>query len=93
MTRVVHSPDLRPGGHKVAREPRSRSPVEIEASLAGITAKATVGETLTAPKVDRVNTFDAPNTVVPKPVSAKVQNGKLALTLAPKSVTVIAVEQ
>ena len=67
-------------------------PVEIEANLAGITAKSAAGETLTAPKVDSVNTFDAPNTVVPKPVSAKVEGGKLALRLEPKSVTVVAVE-
>jgi alpha-N-arabinofuranosidase len=68
-------------------------PVEIEASLAGIPAKSAAGETLTAPKVDSLNTFEAPNTVVPKPVSAKVQGGKLALRLEPKSVTVISVEQ
>jgi alpha-N-arabinofuranosidase len=68
-------------------------PVEIEASLTGITAKSAAGETLTTPKVDSVNTFDAPNTVVPKPVSAKAQNGKLALKLEPKSVTVVSVEQ
>jgi len=68
-------------------------PVEIEANLAGMTAKSAVGETLTAPKVDSVNTFDAPNTVVPKPVSARVQDGRLALRLEPKSVTVISVEQ
>ena len=68
-------------------------PVAIEASLAGVTAKSAAGETLTAPQIDSVNTFEAPNTVVPKPVSAKVQGGKLALTLAPKSVTVLSVEQ
>ena len=34
-----------------------------------------------------------PYTVVPKPISAKVQDGKLALKLEPKSVTVISVEQ
>jgi alpha-N-arabinofuranosidase len=68
-------------------------PVEIDASVSGITAKSAAGETLTAPKVDSVNTFDEPNTVVPKPVSAKVQGGKLVLELAPKSVTVVAVEQ
>jgi alpha-N-arabinofuranosidase len=66
--------------------------VEIEASLVGIAAKSAAGETLTAPKVDSVNTFEAPNTVVPKPISAKVQNGKLSLKLEPKSVTVISVE-
>jgi alpha-N-arabinofuranosidase len=66
--------------------------VEIEATIAGSTGKTAVGETLTAPKVDSVNTFEAPIAVVPKPVSAKVQGGKLVLTLAPKSVTVISVE-
>jgi alpha-N-arabinofuranosidase len=68
-------------------------PIEIEASLSGMTAKSAAGQTLTAPKVDSVNTFDAPNTVIPKPVSAKVQGGKLALKLEPKSVTVIWIEQ
>ena len=68
-------------------------PAEVEASLAGINAKSAVGETLTAPKVDSVNTFDAPNTVVPKRVSVQVQGGKLALKLEPKSVTVISIEE
>ncbi len=68
-------------------------PVEIEASIAGVAAKSATGETLTAPKVDSVNTFETPDAVVPKPVSAKVQNGKLNLKLEPKSVTVVSVEQ
>jgi len=67
-------------------------PLEVEASLAGITAKSATGETLTAPKADSVNTFEAPNTVVPKPVSAKLQGSRLTLKLEPKSVTVISVE-
>jgi alpha-N-arabinofuranosidase len=68
-------------------------PANISASLAGLTPKSAAGETLSAPKVDSVNTFEAPNTVVPKPIAAKVQGHTLTLTLAPKSVTVIAVEQ
>ena len=68
-------------------------PVEIEASLAGVTAKSAMGDTLTAPKVDSINTFDAPNTVVPKPISAKAQGGKVSLKLEPKSVTVVSIEQ
>lgn len=67
-------------------------PAEIELSLNGITAKSAAGETLTAPKVDSINTFDAPNIVVPKPISAKAQGGKLSLKLEPKSVTVISIE-
>jgi len=68
-------------------------PVEIEVSLVGVTPKSAAGETLTASKVDSVNSFEASNTVVPKPISAKVRGGKLALKLEPKSVTVISVEQ
>ena len=61
--------------------------------LAGIRVKSATGETLTAPKVDSVNSFEAPNAVVPKSVSVKAQDGKLALKLEPKSVTVVALEQ
>ncbi|MGA7411605.1 MAG: alpha-L-arabinofuranosidase C-terminal domain-containing protein, partial [Bryobacteraceae bacterium] len=68
-------------------------PAEIEASLAGLSAKSVSGETLSAPKVDSVNTFDSPNTVVPKPVSANIQGSKLILKLDPKSVTVVSVEK
>jgi len=68
-------------------------PAEIAVNLLGITAKAASGQTLTAPKVDSVNTFDAPNIVAPKPISASVQDGKLTLRLQPKSITVISVQQ
>ena len=68
-------------------------PVEIEAGVAGVTAKSAGGQTLTAPKVDSVNSFEVPNTVMPKSIAAKVQGGKISLQLEPKSVTVISVEQ
>jgi alpha-N-arabinofuranosidase len=67
--------------------------VDVELNLVGTSAKAASGETLTAPKVDSINTFDAPNTVVPKPISAKAQGGKLTLKLEPKSVSVVSIEQ
>ena len=68
-------------------------PVEIEAELAGVTIKSASGETLTAPKVDSVNSFEAPNAVTPKAAAVKVQGGKLTLTAEPKSVTVLALGQ
>lgn len=67
-------------------------PAEIELNVAGMSAKSATGETLTAPKVDSINTFDAPNTVVPKPISVKAQGGKLTLKLDPRSITVVSVE-
>ena len=66
-------------------------PVTIAASVAGVTPRSATGETLTAPKVDSVNSFDAPHAVAPKPIAAKVQGGTVTLTLEPKSVTVIAI--
>jgi len=66
---------------------------EIDLSIAGMNAKSAAGQTLTAPKVDSINTFNAPNAVVPKPISAMAENGKLTLTVEPKSVTVISVEK
>ena len=67
-------------------------PADVELSLTGTAPKTAAGQTLSAPKVDSVNTFDAANTVAPKPVSAKVQGNKLSLKLEPKSVTVLSVD-
>jgi alpha-L-arabinofuranosidase len=67
-------------------------PVTVEATLAGVTPRSAAGQTLTAPKVDSVNTFEAPDTVSPKPIQAQVRGGTVALRLEPKSVTVVSVE-
>jgi len=69
-----------------------KSPATFNVSLAGVKATKASGQTLSAPKVDSVNTFDAPNTVAPKAMSAKVAGGKLTLTVAPASVTVLGLE-
>jgi len=49
------------------------------------------GLTLAAPKIDSVNTFEAPGTVAPKPFSAKAGK-KLIVKLAPASITVVELE-
>jgi alpha-L-arabinofuranosidase len=68
-------------------------PVAIDVALTGLTPRSAAGETLTAPAVDSVNTPESPHTVAPKPIQAKVDGGRVALTLAPKSVTVVAIER
>ena len=70
----------------------AENPATIDADVAGITAKSAKAETLTGVAVDSINTFDSPSTVVPKPTAVKVQNGKLSLTVASRSVTVISIE-
>jgi alpha-N-arabinofuranosidase len=64
----------------------------IEVNLTGITGKAAGAETLTGAAVDSINTFDEPNSVTPKQAAVKLQNGKLSLTAAPRSVTVVTIE-
>jgi len=67
-------------------------PVTITASVSGMKPRSVAGETLTAAKVDSVNTFDAPTAVAPKPISAKVEGGTVTLTVEPRSVTVVSVK-
>ena len=66
-------------------------PAAIATMLAGMTPRSASGETLSGTAIDSVNTFEAPNTVAPKPVQVKLEGQRLSLTLAPKSVTVIGV--
>lgn len=70
----------------------AENPVTIDADMTGITAKWASAETLTGAAVDSINTFVSPNTVVPKPAAVKIQNGKLSLTIAPRSVTIVSIE-
>ena len=71
----------------------AETPATIEAHITGMLARSATAKTLTAPTVDAVNTFDAPNAVLPKPIAVKVHNSDLSLTVEPRSVTVISVEQ
>jgi alpha-N-arabinofuranosidase len=66
-------------------------PADVAATLTGLTPRTAAGETLTAPAVDSVNTFDAPTTVAPKPLQVRLEGNRLSLTLAPRSVTVVGV--
>jgi alpha-N-arabinofuranosidase len=65
---------------------------QVTLAAPGSPFKRARGETLSAPRVDSVNTFEAPGTVAPKPFAALASGGQLKLTLAPASVTVVALE-
>lgn len=64
-------------------------PAAFAVNLPGVADATAQGQSLSAPKLDAVNTFAAPNAVAPKPVSAKVAAGTLSVTLAPASITVL----
>jgi alpha-N-arabinofuranosidase len=61
----------------------------IDVTIAGAPVRSASGETLTAPRVDSINTFAEPSAVAPKPLRATVQAGRIQVTLEPKSVSVI----
>jgi alpha-N-arabinofuranosidase len=65
---------------------------DAEFTMPGVAVKSVSGETLTAPAVDSVNTFDKPSVVAPKPIKAKAGNGRVSVTLPPRSVTVLRVD-
>jgi alpha-N-arabinofuranosidase len=50
------------------------------------------GQILVAPKIDSVNSFEAPAAVAPKPYTAKVAGKQVTAELAPASITVMALE-
>lgn len=64
-------------------------PLEIDVALEGGAFRSAAGETLTAARVDSVNSFDAPQTVAPRALQTVVERGRLRATLPPKSVSVI----
>ncbi|MFL6748688.1 MAG: alpha-N-arabinofuranosidase [Sphingomicrobium sp.] len=67
-------------------------PATISASLPGLRVRSAKGSVLTAARVDAANTFDAPNSVSPKPMKAETRNGGLSVALPAKSVAVMALE-
>jgi alpha-N-arabinofuranosidase len=68
-------------------------PVDVRAALDGVAPRSATGETLTAAAVDSVNTFAAPATVAPRPLQGRIDGKTVVLTLAPKSVTVVAIDR
>ena len=67
--------------------------VDIEPLAEAESYREATGSVLTAPKVNTVNDFDKPDAVLAKPVAFKRdQNGRMIITLPPKSITVVMLE-
>lgn len=64
------------------------SPAQVTARIDGAALHTVSGETLTAARVDSINTFEAPHTVAPKPIGATLAGDTLSVALPPKSVSV-----
>jgi alpha-N-arabinofuranosidase len=66
-------------------------PAQIELAADGATRAA--GQILSAPKIDSVNTFEAPSTVAPRAMAVRASGGRISLKLAPQSIAVVALER
>jgi len=64
----------------------------VTVNVTGLGVRSAKGDVLTAPRVDSVNSFAAPNTVSPKPITATARGGRLTITLPARSVAVVALE-
>jgi alpha-N-arabinofuranosidase len=68
-------------------------PINLSGVLDGMEATSVSGRLLTAPAIYSYNSFTAPNTVQPAVLEgAKIEGGKLSVTLPPKSVVVLEVQ-
>ncbi|PZQ61939.1 MAG: alpha-N-arabinofuranosidase [Sphingomonas taxi] len=64
--------------------------ITVTTTLTGLSATRATGQILTAPAINAINTFDAPNAVVPAAFNdARVDGGRLTVTLPAKSVVML----
>ena len=61
----------------------------VDADLGRESFRRATAETLSAPSVDSINTFDNPRAVVPKTTYAEAKGGHLVVTIPPASVVVL----
>jgi alpha-N-arabinofuranosidase len=64
-------------------------PVTIHAHLNGAPVRTATAQQLTALSVDAINSFEAPNAVVAKPLACQTAGGALTVILPAKSVAVV----
>ncbi len=70
------------------------APVAVSISVIGRAATCLEGQVLTAPDIDSVNAFDAPDRVRPRPAGPSfIQSGSLATDLPARSITVLEVRR
>ena len=62
---------------------------QLNVAIDGVSVRSGTGETLTAPRINAINSFEAADAVRPQPMTAQGQGGRLNLSLPSKSVTVL----
>jgi alpha-N-arabinofuranosidase len=65
---------------------------EVVVDLSGISVRSADGEVLTGPNVNSINTFEAANTVEPRPIAGTVAGGRVSVALPAKSVAMLSLQ-
>ena len=68
-----------------------KNTASIDLSFFGHAIISVEGETLYAPSIDAINTFDKPDNVSPKVMDASVTGSKVSVTVQPQSVSVFSI--
>ncbi|HZU50277.1 MAG TPA: alpha-L-arabinofuranosidase C-terminal domain-containing protein [Sphingomicrobium sp.] len=66
-------------------------PAHFVASISGISARDAAGELLTSSRVDAHNSFESPNTVIPRTFAGHVARGTVEFDLPPAAIAVVQV--
>jgi alpha-L-arabinofuranosidase len=66
---------------------------QVRTELPGVRLRGAIGEVLSAPRVNSINTFEAPNAVTPRPIAARTGGGGLVVELPPASVAVVELQR
>ena len=68
-------------------------PADLRVEIPGVRIRAASGTVLTAPKVNSVNTFEAPDTVAPRPIAGRASSGAVTVHLPSKSVAMLSIQE
>jgi alpha-N-arabinofuranosidase len=66
---------------------------EIRVAVPGLSVRRAEGQVLTAANVNSVNTFEAPDTVTPKPITGRIEHGAVTVRLPARSVAMLSLER
>ena len=62
---------------------------DVSIDVAASAVRSAQGEVLTAPNVNSINTFDAPDTIRPEPIAGTVRAGRVTVRLPARSVAMV----
>jgi alpha-N-arabinofuranosidase len=68
-------------------------PADLRVEIPGVRIRAASGTVLTAPMVNSVNTFEAPDTVAPRPIAGRAASGAVTVHLPSKSVAMLSIQE